>query len=513
MTRTRRFVGGVGAGLLMQVIVTAVGLWLTPFLIDRLGDHRYGLWLVATQLLSYLMLADLGVVALLPRETAYVSGRASGSNFTHELGLLVGRTLRIVLWQTALLIPVAVAMWALLPSQWLELRAPLTAVLAVFVLTFPTRVFPAVLNGLQDFTWLTATGLVAWALGMALSVALVLAGAGLLSVALGWVVTQLITNGAAAARLMLRYRGVFPSTLPPLPWTEAKASLSRGSWFSVAQIANALLIGSDLIILGKLMGPAAIVPYAVTGKLITVLAQQPSIFLHSALPALAELRAIGDKDRILRVTEALTQGMLLLSGLVVCVVVSVNRGFVGWWVDAEQYAGTTLTVLLLVAMLLRHWNFTLTTTMLAFGHERRGSLTALADGAVTVFAMVIAVGLGAGIKAAPLAIICGALLISLPLNLAVVTRDLRRPVGIVLRPALAPLWRTALIAAVAIVTERRWVPSTFASLAATTAAVTAVYLLAIVPLLVRGPLAPYIVPRIPHVRMTRWVHRWSVHRD
>ncbi|MDQ3804559.1 MAG: hypothetical protein M3416_12090, partial [Acidobacteriota bacterium] len=76
MGRTKRFIGGVGYGYANQVVVTLTGLWLTPFLLGRVGQHDYGLWLVGAQVMAYLMLADFGVVALLPRETAFATGRA-----------------------------------------------------------------------------------------------------------------------------------------------------------------------------------------------------------------------------------------------------------------------------------------------------------------------------------------------------------------------------------------------------------------------------------------------------
>ena len=62
MTRTRRFIGGLTLGYANQAMVTLVGLWLTAFLLRTLGNRDYGLWLVATQMLGYLMLSDLGVV-------------------------------------------------------------------------------------------------------------------------------------------------------------------------------------------------------------------------------------------------------------------------------------------------------------------------------------------------------------------------------------------------------------------------------------------------------------------
>ena len=59
MTRTRRILHGLAVGYTNQVLMTVVGLWLTTFLLARLGQADYGLWLIAMQVLSYLMLMDL----------------------------------------------------------------------------------------------------------------------------------------------------------------------------------------------------------------------------------------------------------------------------------------------------------------------------------------------------------------------------------------------------------------------------------------------------------------------
>ena len=72
--RLGRFVSGLGLGYLHTLVVLAVGLWLTPFLLRQLGTHDYGLWLLASQVLVYLALMDLGVVALVPREVAFAVG-------------------------------------------------------------------------------------------------------------------------------------------------------------------------------------------------------------------------------------------------------------------------------------------------------------------------------------------------------------------------------------------------------------------------------------------------------
>jgi hypothetical protein len=42
-----------------QAIITIAGLLLAPLCLSTLGQHDDGLWLVATQLLTYLTLTDL----------------------------------------------------------------------------------------------------------------------------------------------------------------------------------------------------------------------------------------------------------------------------------------------------------------------------------------------------------------------------------------------------------------------------------------------------------------------
>ena len=92
MTRTRKFLGGLFFGYANQLLVTLVGLWLTSFLLIRLGQQDYGLWLVGTSILGYLMLLDLGVVALLPREAAFATGRAGGAADAEDLPQIVAHS-------------------------------------------------------------------------------------------------------------------------------------------------------------------------------------------------------------------------------------------------------------------------------------------------------------------------------------------------------------------------------------------------------------------------------------
>ncbi len=351
-----------------------------------------------------------------------------------------------MLWQLPAVALVGGAVVWLLPPEWALLRGPIGLVVLVFVVAFPFRVFIAVLQGLQDLAFVGATQLTSWAAGSVVTIAGVFAGLGLYSLTFGWVTTQAVSAGMAWVRLARAFPEVLPQRLPSLTFGALRQQIGRGAWISVSQLAQVLLSGTDLVVIGKLLGPEAVVPYACTGKLITMLANQPQMFMQLALPALSELRTSATRQRLFEVSRSMTQMMLLASGAIVAVVLATNEAFVAWWVGDGQFAGVTLTVLLLVGMVIRHLNTTAIYALFCFGNERRLALTGIAEG-VGSTAVMFALVPGLGLYGAALGPLVATCLISLPSNL----RALAREEGTTAMSLLTPLtpWLVRLIVVLA----------------------------------------------------------------
>jgi O-antigen/teichoic acid export membrane protein len=428
-----------------------------------------------------------------PREIAIAAGRAHGDH--SELRTLIGQTARVVLWQVP---PVAVigclVVW-LIPAEWAPLRWPLAIVVLTFVATFPLRVFGAVLQGLQDLAFLGGAQLAAWAAGTAITVAGIAAGFGLYSLAVGWVTTQLMSVVLAWRRLASTHGSVLPPRLPSLSLSGARHQFGRGGWISVNQVAQVLLGGTDLVVIGKLLGPEAVVTYACTGKLLTLLATQPQMFMQMALPALSELRTAASRERLFDVSRSMAQVMLLLSGAIVAVVLAVNAPFVSWWVGDARFGGTGLTAMLLLSMLVRHANLTLVYTLFCFGYERRLALTSVADGLVGLLIMLVLVP-ELGLYGAVLGALVSSCIISVPFNLVALTREEGGSPAAFLRP-LAPWFArfVAILSGVAALVSL-WTARgvwTFAPLAV---AVAAIYAIVMLPVLKTPPLGPMLAGRL-----------------
>jgi O-antigen/teichoic acid export membrane protein len=470
-----------------------VGLLVTRLVLGRLGQHDYGLWLVATQLLAYLMLLDLGIVGLLPREVAYATGRAGMGSWGPPVPDLIGQTVRIVLWQLPLVTLAAAVLWIFLPAEWQPIRRPLGIVMLAFLATFPLRIPPATLLGLQDLAFQATLQTGALLAGTATMVVLVTLDRGLEALAIGWATTQLIAGIGAFVRLRKRFPAAIPSLIPHLTWPALRERFGRSMWVGLSQVAVVLLRATDAVIIGKVIGAAAVVPYVCTAKLMDFLANQPQLLMQIAQPGLAELRARESRARVHQAAMALTHAVLMGSGAIACGVMAVNHGFVRLWVGEAQWGGYWLTALILGRAIATHWNSTTGTAIFAFGYEKRLAIVGLADGVVFVALATLLVG-RVGLVGAPLAGILSVLLVGLPWNLSALSRETETS-AVHLAGSLWPwAWRFGLAFALAAVIARILRPTSPPGLLLAGTTAVAAYAALVIPRLAQPPLRAYLHP-------------------
>jgi hypothetical protein len=183
------------------------------------------------------------------------------------------------------------------------------------------------------------------------------------------------------------------------------------------------------------------------------------------------------------------------------VVLAVNGGFVAWWVGADQFGGPGLTLLLLVAMMIRHFNTTSVYALFCFGFERRLALTGLADGVATV-ALSAAFVTMFGIVGAPLGAIAAVVLLSGPLNIAALSREMGVGRGRLLTTLGPWFWRFAVMVTVAGVAGVWLRPSTFPLLALLGGTAALLYSLLVLAPLLESPAGVYLRPLLARVRGT-----------
>jgi O-antigen/teichoic acid export membrane protein len=510
MSRSKKFLSGAALSYLYQGCFAVVALWLTPFYLRVLGAHDYGIWLVGLQILNFLLLCDLGVMAVLPRDVAHASGRELSGGDPDDLPTLIGRTAKIVVPQTLLVGLVALALFFLRPSAATGLRGAVALVLATFVATYPFRIFPVVLQGLQDLTFLGQLRVAMWVVSVVVTVGLLLLGVRFFALAWGWCLVEAGSNLGA----MIRLARIRPDLLRPGNWKKAGAFqwrwLTRGLWVSLGQTTNTFISGMDLLIIARVLGPAMVVVFSCTGKLVQFLQNQPQSLASYALPGLSQMKASESRDRIRSAATCLTQAMVLVGGGVVCVVLPLNQPFVAHWTGSRYFGGVALTVLFLLNFMARLIDYTLALALFAFGYEKLYAIRSLLDSLVSVALASVLVG-PFGLKGVLLGFLLGSILVAIPMDLYLFAREFELSILEAVRPYVPYLWRAAVVGCAAYaILARIEIPNLFA-LAAAAAAIGLVYLLVIWSYVRRSDLGTYIYAATAGLRaaMRTRVLGWS----
>jgi O-antigen/teichoic acid export membrane protein len=231
-------------------------------------------------------------------------------------------------------------------------------------------------------------------------------------------------------------------------WKLQWRDLFRGSWITVSQVAQLLISGTDLMIVGRIFGPSSVVSYSCTGKSISVLSNQPYILVHTALPGLSQMKANEPGERLLRVSTAMGQAMLIMGGAIGLLVLCLNAIFVQLWVGSSLFAGRPLTLILVATMVARQVTLAFEVALFAFGYQKSLALKALADGLLST-GLAIILGHWIGMEGVALGLFAGAVLISVPVNLFLLARECGVSPLVIAGSYWPWFWRFAILASMA----------------------------------------------------------------
>ena len=144
-----RLLVGAFTNWLAFAATLAVGFFLTPYLVHKLGDSRYGIWAFVESILAYFTLFDLGIAACVVRFVA----RYHATGDRDELNRLVSTALAMFLGLGAIVFALGIAILPALLSTlsgndvlWFGLL-----MLGNLAITLPLSLFPSILDGLERF--------------------------------------------------------------------------------------------------------------------------------------------------------------------------------------------------------------------------------------------------------------------------------------------------------------------------------------------------------------------------
>jgi O-antigen/teichoic acid export membrane protein len=374
-------------GLLVQV---AVGFFLSPFILHKLGDNAFSLWVLVFSLTGYYGVLDLGIRSSIVRYVARFAATGDENNLAKFLSTSVAFYVVVSL---VVLLLTGIGFFHLqsifkIPPDLLESSRVLFVLAGAGVaLSFPLGVFAAVLEGLQKFSWLHLSQ-IGVTLLRALLIAITLTRGGGL-VALGSItvamtlVGYLIIMGLAFRAFPLHFssRCVDSKSF----WQMLRYS----AFVFMILLADRLRFQTGPILVGAMISSSAVAYFAIGSKLVEYSTSAVRSMAIVFTPMSSHLDATGDVVRLRQTLVLGNRACALITFPLCAVIVILGRSIIEVWVGANYLSSYLVLVILSVPRTLYLAQSTSTKMLIGMGRHRVLAAVLLLEGGINIVVSVL----------------------------------------------------------------------------------------------------------------------------
>lgn len=359
----------------------AVGFFLAPFVVHRLGNVAYGVWILTISSVGYLNLLDLGMRSSVLR---FVSkGHTTQDHEGASEALSAALWVRIQISALVLVLSGALAaafplIFKVPPALALDAREAILVIGVTTAVNMSIGVLGGVLSALNRYdlqTYVTLTQLCIRVIGV---VAVLFAGRGIVAIALCELLAAVVGNG------LLAYiaRRIYPELkirLTKPKWKVLRAVWSYSVYAFLISVAVQLVYQSDNLVVGAFVTASAVTFYSIGNTLCRYTQQVIGAMTATFTPAASTYEAAGDTSRLRALYYNGTRATMALALPIVMTLIIRGGSFIGVWMG-PQYVRRSGTVLAILATSLLFSLQNLTAGAVAFGVEKHKTVAMWAIG-------------------------------------------------------------------------------------------------------------------------------------
>ncbi len=388
-----RLVKNISSNWLSLAINVVIGFLLSPFILHRLGDAAFGIWVLVFSLTGYYGLFDLGIRSAIVRYVSKFDATGNREDLTRVINtnLFVYTCTGILSMAVSVVLSLCVDRLFRIPpalhndARWLVLMTG-----ASVALGFPLGMMGGILEGLQRFYVLSWTNIVSSLLRALLIVVALNRGFGLLTIAF-------IT--VALATLASLIRAVVAMRICPVPFGfryvkwKTFATMARYSAVTfVIMIATRLKLKSDEIVIGTMMSAAAITYFNVGARIVDYAGSVVTALAQIFAPMASASEATGNMERLRKIFITGNRFCAFTIFPICVTLIILGKSIIEVWVG-KKYITTSypvLVIMILCCTLL--WGQAASgRLLLGIGKHRTWALVTLTEGICNVILSVILV--------------------------------------------------------------------------------------------------------------------------
>ena len=343
-----RIIKNVSSNWLSLGINIVVGIVLSPFILHRLGDAAFGIWVLIFSITGYYGLFDLGIRSSLVR---YVS-KFTAVDDIQGLAKLINTSLFIYTCTGILSMLVTVVLsyyvdriFHIPPEFYSSARWLLLMVGAAVAVGFPLGIVNGFLEGLQRYYILSWTNIVTTLLRAAMIVIALNRGRGLLTVAFITVLLPVLSSIV---------RGVVAFQICPVPLSFQyvdRATLKTMAHYSsvtfAIMIATQLKFKSDEIVIGAMMSAAAIAYFNIGARIVDYAGMVVTTLAQIFVPMSSQSEATGDMAGLRRILLAGNRVCAFTIFPICALLIILGKSVIEVWMG-KKYIDTSYPVLVIM---------------------------------------------------------------------------------------------------------------------------------------------------------------------
>ena len=359
----RQIIKNVGSSWISLGLNIVVGILLSPFILHRLGDAAFGIWVRIFSVTGYYGLFDLGIRSSIVRYVA----KFSATEDTEDLAKLVNTSLfsYTLIGVACMVVTVLVCLFVdhlfHIPAEFHDTaRWLLLMVGASVALGFPLGIFGGYLEGLQKFYILNWTNIAATLLRAVFIVVFLNRGYGLLTVAFITVFLPLVTSVIRSV-LALRIQPVaFGRRFVDRDTFRQMANYSGITFIII--LAARLKFKTDEIVIGAFLSATAITYFNIGARIVDYAGEVVVSLSQIFVPMSSQSDAVGNMNRLRKIFVAGNRLCAFTIFPICAILVISGKSVIEAWVGSK-YIATSYPVMLILVLP--------TTLMLAQGASSR----------------------------------------------------------------------------------------------------------------------------------------------
>ncbi len=343
----------IGSNWFGAILTALVGLFLSPFILHKLGDDAFGLWILIFSITGYYGIFDFGIRSSIIKYVAEFEAAGDRDRLTRvvNVSLVVYGCIALALLFFVSIGAVYVNVFFRISPSFLHTAKLLFLMVGSAVaLGFPMSVFTGILEGLQKFYFINVMQVLATLLRVLLILLALQHGLGLLTVAFITVLIPLLSYVVYAWHVIRRIPLQFGTRF--LDRSTARLIFHYSLFSFISMMAFRLRFQTDAIIIGVMLSSSAITYFSIGSKLVSYSLLFVSGLGQVLTPMFSQLHATNDLRRLRKLFVLGNRACALIVLPISVTLLVLGKSVIDVWVGPRYESSYVILVILLIPSIL-----------------------------------------------------------------------------------------------------------------------------------------------------------------